>query len=187
MSVSSRFRSALAGLFTAGAVLVGLGADDAPTKHVAGELSFEAPASFKSEKPKSAMRKAQFKLAAVEGDSEPAELVITAFPNGAGTVEANIARWAGQFKNADGETPKPEVKVVEGKNVKITRVEVGGRYVAPVFPGSSEVVDKPNFRLFGAIVQTDEAGYFFKMVGPDKTMKSGKDGFDSLLKSIKKD
>lgn len=186
MSYIKGIRAPFAAALAVGAVLIGAGADDGVKKHVAGELTFEAPASFKSETPKSAMRKAQFKLAPVEGDKESAELVVTMLGNGGGGVEANVARWAGQFKDKDGEAPKPETKEIDGKNVKVTRVAISGRYVAPVFPGSSEVLDKPDFRLLGAIVVTDEAGYFFKMVGPAKTMKSGEAGFDALVKSIRK-
>jgi hypothetical protein len=167
-------------------VVASLGAAEDMKKHDAGELSFESPASWKTETPKSAMRKAQFKVGPVEGDKEAAELVVFVFPKGAGTVQANIDRWAAQFKDGEGSTPKPEVKTVKGKNVEVTRVEVAGRYVAPVFPGSSQTVDKPHFRLYGAIVQTDDAGYFFKMTGPEKTMKSGQAGFDALISSIEK-
>ena len=169
------------------ATLSAFGADDPKTKvHKAGELSFEAPIAWKSEKPTSSMRKAQLKLAAAEGDTEPAELVVFVFPKGAGTVEANIKRWASQFKDGEGKAPEPMVKALKGKNVEVTRVEIAGRFVAPVTPGSSEVVDKPGFRLLGAIVQTDDAGYFFKMIGPDKTMTSAKSDFDALIASMSK-
>lgn len=169
------------------ATLSVFGADDPKSKtHKAGELSFEAPIAWKSEKPTSSMRKAQLKLAAADGDSEPAELVVFVFPKGAGTVEANIKRWASQFKDGDGKAPEPMVKQVKGKNVEVTRVEIAGRYIAPLSPGSSEAVNKPGFRLLGAIVQTDDAGYFFKMVGPDKTMTSAKPGFDALIASMTK-
>ncbi len=169
------------------AVLLLAGADDATKPIKAGELAFEVPASWKVEQPRSQMRKAQLKVAPVEGDSEPAELVLFVFPNGAGTVEANIARWEQQFLGEDGKSAKAEVKKTKGKNVDATRVEVSGRYVAAVTPGADEKNNKPEYRLLGAIVQTPDAGYFFKMVGPDKTMKAARAGFDAMVVSIAKE
>ncbi len=169
------------------AVLLLAGADDATKPIKAGELSFDVPASWKAEQPRSTMRKAQLKVAPAEGDSEPAELVLFVFPNGAGTVEANIARWEQQFVGEGGKPAKAEVKKTKGKNVDATRVEVSGRYVAAVTPGAAEKNDKPEYRLLGAIVQTPDAGYFFKMVGPDKTMKAARAGFDAMVSSIAKD
>ncbi|MDX2039199.1 MAG: hypothetical protein SFX72_21310 [Isosphaeraceae bacterium] len=167
-------------------VLVALGAADEMKSHEAGEIRFEAPATWKTKPTKSAMRKAELEAPAAAGDKAPGELVVFVFPKGAGTVEANIDRWARMFKNADGDAPSAEVKQTKGKNVEVTRVEVAGRYVAPIFPGSPETYDEPNYRLFGAIVQTDSAGYFFKMVGPDKTMNAARAGFDAMLASMTK-
>jgi hypothetical protein len=171
----------------AAALLVLAGADDAKKAMKAGELSFDVPASWKAETPKSSMRKAQLKVAAAGGDSEPAEMVLFVFPQGAGTVEANIARWEQQFVGGDGGPAKARVEKTKGKNVDVTRVEVAGRYVAAVVPGSDEKNNKADFRLLGAIVQTADNGYFFKMVGPDKTMKSARAGFDAMIASLSRE
>ena len=81
MSMNSRFLTV--GLVAA-LVGVAAAADDATQTIKAGASSFKAPATWKKETPKSAMRKAQIKVAPAEGDDEPAELVVTAFPGGAG-------------------------------------------------------------------------------------------------------
>src|SRR3954463_6163659 len=117
---------------------LGLGAD-APTQTIdAGGLTFQVPPSWKSIPPSSSMRRAELKVAPAEGDKEPAELVVFAFPGGAGTVEANIKRWQGQFKGDDGQPPKIETKVVKGKNVEVTRVETAGHYFPMTFPGQAK-------------------------------------------------
>jgi len=166
-------------------VLAGLGADAPPQKIDAGGLTFEAPASWKATKPASAMRRAQLDVAPVEGDSEPAQLIVFAFPGGAGSVDDNVKRWQNGFKDEKGNPPKVDTKVVKGKNVDATRVEIAGHYIAPVLPGSPQANDKPNYRLLGGIVQTGGTGYFLKMVGPDKTVRSAAKGFDELLASMK--
>jgi hypothetical protein len=162
---------------------LGLGAD-APKQTIdAGGLTFQAPATWRSSPPSSSMRRAQLKVPEVEGDKEPAELVVFVFPGGAGTVEANIKRWQSQFKDADGNPPQIESKVTKGKNVDVTRVETAGHYFPAQFGGAKEP-DRPNYRLLGAIVQTGTTGYFLKMVGPDKTMQAARPDFDQLIGSI---
>ncbi len=91
-------------------VLTGLdlGADaPTPTKTIdASGVTFEAPASWKSSRPRSNMRRAELTVEPVNGDEDPAELIIFAFPGGAGSVELNITRWQRQFKDQDGNPPK---------------------------------------------------------------------------------
>ncbi len=145
------------------------------------------PASWKSETPKSAMRKAQFKLAPAEGDTDQAELLVFQFPNRAGTVEANVDRWEKMFVDADGKQPRAKSEKKKGANVDATRVEVAGRYVASVSPGAAEKFDKPDFRLLGAIVETDTAAYFFRLIGPEKTIKAATPGFDAMIASMTKE
>jgi hypothetical protein len=166
-------------------ILLGLGADPPPQTIEARGLTFQAPASWKSSKPSSPFRIAQLKVEPAEGDADPAELVVTAFAGGAGTVEQNLARWQSQFRDKDGNPPKIESKTVPGKNTEVIRVETAGRYFAPRFPGRAEVLDKPNYRLLGAIVQTSKTAYFLKMLGPEKTMIAARPAFDELLASIK--
>jgi hypothetical protein len=144
-------------------------------------ISFDVPEAWTSSPPTSAMRKAQIRVKPVEGDSDPAELVLFVFPGGAGTVESNVERWRKQFTDDAGDTPDVERKTVKGQNAEVTRVEVGGTYKDPFAPGGP----KEGYRLLGAIVQTDKAGYFFKMVGPEKTMAAAEPAFDKLLSSIK--
>jgi len=169
-----------------GLALMGLGLGaDGPTQTIdAGGLTFQVPAAWKSNPPSSNMRRAELKVAAVEPDKEPAELVVFAFPGGAGTVEANVKRWQSQFKDADGNPPRIESKTVPGKNVEVTRVETAGHYFPSPFPGRPKEPDRPNYRLLGAIVQTGDTGYFLKMIGPDKTMQAARADFDQMIASM---
>jgi hypothetical protein len=163
---------------------LGLGADAPPQTIDAGGLKFQAPAAWKANPPSSSMRRAELKVAPVEGDKEPAELVVFAFPGGAGTVEANVQRWRSQFKDTNGEPPRIESKTVKGKNVDVTRVETAGHYYPSQFPGRPKEPDRPNYRLLGAIVETPTTGYFIKMVGPDRTMLAARDAFDQMIATM---
>src|SRR5689334_1349621 len=70
-----------------------LGADD-KTQTVDGKgITFEAPAAWKQEAPKSEMRRAQLRIEPSGDDKQGAELILFAFPGGAGSVDANVERW----------------------------------------------------------------------------------------------
>lgn len=160
--------------------LMVLGAD-APTQTVEVEgLSFQVPDSWKKAKLSSPMRKAQLEAPPVEGDKQPAVLAVFIFPESAGTVAENVERWRSQFKSKDGQAVKADVKTVKGKNVDVTRVEVAGTYTDP-FGGKGP---QPAQRLLGAIVETKQAAYFLRMVGPEATMHQAESGFDDLIKSM---
>ncbi len=178
-------RLAAAGLGFLAIATLAIAADDAKKVIDAKGMIFEAPSSWKSSPPATGMRVAQLSVVPQEGDDYPAELVVTAFAGGAGTVEQNLARWQGQFKDKDGNSPKIDSKKVQAKNVEVIRAETAGNYHAPQFPGRAAEPDRENARFFGAIVKGDDATYYIRMVGPDKTMQKLRSDFDALLASIK--
>jgi hypothetical protein len=156
-------------------------AEKAKTQTIkAGGITFEAPAKWKSLPPQSAMRKAVLTVPSAKDDAAVAELVVFAFRGGAGTVEQNIDRWESQFKTSDGGAAKIETKKVKGKNVDVTRAAVGGVYNDPF--GKSGA--KPSYRLLGGIVETPEASYFLKLVGPKDVVDAAEKDFDNLLSTI---
>lgn len=179
------FATALGGVAVLLAATVATAADDETQKIDAGGLTFQAPASWKSTPPESRMRRAQLDIKPAKGDGDHARLLVFAFPGGAGTVDANVERWQRMFKDKDGNPPKVDVKVVKGANVDVTRVEIAGHYYPSNFPGQKPEPDREDYRLLGGIVLTDDASFFIRMVGPEKTMSGAKASFDKLLASIK--
>jgi hypothetical protein len=172
------------GILAAAAMLAG--ADDAKQVIDAKGLTFEVPKAWKSSPPKTQMRRAQLTVDPLEGDEYPAELVVFAFPGGAGSVEANLERWRKLFKDKDGNPPKIDSKTVKGKNVDVTRAETSGHYYPAQFGGTPDP-DRADARLFGAIVAGDDASYYVRMVGPDKTMNKIRADFDAMLATLKLD
>jgi hypothetical protein len=176
-------RIAPLGLALPAIALLLLGADT-PKQTVDGQgIKFQAPAAWKTVPTTSQMRRATLKIDPVEGDDFPGELVVYAFPGGVGTVNANIDRWQKQFKDKDGNPPKIQTKTVKGKNVEVTRAETSGHYFPAQFGGRPEP-DRPDARLLGAIVLTDQAAYVIKLVGPNKTLTKLRPDFDELLTTI---
>jgi len=176
-------RVASPGLGVLALILVVAGADPPKQTIDAKGLTFQAPASWKSSPPANIMRRAQLKVEPLEGDDYPAELVVSAFPGGAGTVDDNLTRWQKLFKDKDGNPPRIESKKVKGKNVDVTRAETSGHYYPAQFGGRPEP-DRPGARLLGAIVTGNDVSYYFRMVGPDKTMTKLRSDFDDLLATI---
>jgi len=146
-----------------------------------GGLTAQVPGAWKKLRPTSSMRQAELEIPAAQGDDRPGNLAVFVFPQGAGTVQANVQRWQQQFKGADGTTPAVQSEKVQGKNVEVTRVEVAGTYVEPPFSGGGTF---PNSRLLGAIVETPRAAYFFKLVGPDGTIQAAETAFDAMIASM---
>ena len=149
----------------------------------AGGIAFEVPEAWEVNVPQSQMRVLEITIPASEEGGKPADLVLYRFPGGAGTVKMNVDRWQQQFIGEDGKFPEIETETIEADGAEITMVETSGRYVTQI----PEPVDEANYRLLGGIYPTDAIGYFFKLVGPDATVKAAKPAFSAMLKSVKPD
>jgi hypothetical protein len=129
------------------------------------------------------MRVAQYRLPKAATDTEDASLVLYYFGQGkGGSAAANIERWVGQMKQAEGASAKEEKLEVNG--LKVTTVDVSGTYVAETAPGSGTFLNKPGYRLRAAVVETANGSYYVKLVGPEKTVAQWNESFVSYLRSF---
>ena len=152
-----------------------------------GDLHYKVPDGWVAGQPSSKMRVAQFKLPKAEGDNEDGELVLYYFgANQGGTAEANIDRWISQIQQADGSSSKDKAKTesLTVNGLKITTVDVAGRYTAEMAPGSGKFYDNANYRLRAAVIETAKGNYFLKLVGPAKTVGRWEQSFTDYLKSF---
>jgi hypothetical protein len=154
----------------------------------AGGLSFGVPQIWVEEQPSGEMRKAQLKSPATAPDTESASLVVYYFgPNQGGSIEANLTRWEEQFEVpsdiAPADAKKVATRTVAGMNV--TTLEMAGTYVAPLSPRMpNQRHNKPNYRLFAAVVTTPDGNFFFKIVGPQQTMAQSREHFGQMIASL---
>jgi hypothetical protein len=135
------------------------------------------------------MRQAQFLLPRVEGDGADGELVVFYFgPGQGGSVDANIDRWVGQFGQPDGSASKDKAKTSRNQiaGMQVTFVDLNGTYQAPIMPGAPERHNSPGYRLLAAVVETPDGPWFFKLVGPEKTIGKWAESFDQFIRSVKK-
>jgi hypothetical protein len=167
------------------ATAINTSATQAP--QTSGDLHYKVPDGWMAGQPTSKMRVAQFKLPKADGDNEDGELVLYYFgANQGGTAEANIDRWISQIQQADSSPSKDKAKTesLTVNGLKITTVDVAGRYIAEMAPGSGKFYDKPNYRLRAAVIETAKGNYFVKLVGPAKTVGRWEQSFTDYLKSF---
>ena len=145
-------------------------------------LKFTVPAGWIEEERTSSMRIAQYRLPKTETDTEDASLILYSFGGQGGSAAANIERWIGQMKQAEGNSAKQESLEVNG--LKVTTVDVAGTYVAETAPGSGTFHNNPGYRLRAAVVETPNGPYFVKLVGPEKTVTRWNESFLSYVKSF---
>ena len=133
------------------------------------DIKLTVPKAWKSEKPSNQFRVAQFKIDAVDGDKEGAELVITQFGGGGGGVDDNIRRWINQFEAKDRKT-----KVTKGKSKLGDYVvaDVTGTYLKPDGPPiAGKTKPTPGSRVLNVMLMIEDKGvYFLKLSGPEKTV-----------------
>ena len=174
----SRANTAASGTKTSGTEVPG---------QTSGDLHYKVPDGWVIGQPSSKMRVAQFKLPKADGDNEDGELVLYYFgANQGGTAEANIDRWISQIQQADGSSSKDKSKTesLTVNGLKITTVDVAGRYTAEMAPGSGKFYDNANYRLRAAVIETTKGNYFLKLVGPAKTVGRWEQSFTDYLKSF---
>jgi len=164
-----------------------------PPSHVSGEikhidvggLTFEAPEEWEYQHSTYPMRRAEL---GVRGEDGTAGLVVYFFGNqGAGSSQANIDRWVGQFKNPDGSAitaPAPAKRKIAG--FQTTQVEVAGTYVGGMGAGSTQAAQgQPGQRMIATIVDTPSGPFYFKFLGADKTVTENRRALEGLLASMK--
>jgi hypothetical protein len=141
------------------------------------DLAYDVPPTWVSAPNPSPMRKATFKIPKAAGDTEDAELAISA---AAGGVEPNIKRWEQQFGDAKAKT---EPRNPNG--LKVTLVEIKGNVAAGGMMGMPQAAAKEHQMLLGAVVDSGDRQHFFKMVGGEKTVTAAKKDFDKLVASLR--
>lgn len=119
-------------------------------------------------KPGSAMRKGSY---AVKGEGGDADLAITAFPGDTGGLEANLNRWRGQVGLAPqgGAELTGALQKFSANGLEITVAD---------YTGANGV------RLLGAIVPYEGNTWFFKLMGPEKTVAAAKPAFLDFLRTV---
>jgi hypothetical protein len=155
---------------------------------VAG-VTFSPPGDWKDLGP-SNMRKAQYRLAPVEGDAAEAEVNVFYFgPQSGGGVEANLERWIGQMTLPDGGDPAAQAQrstfTADGMPGHI--VSLNGSYKSGggrPMDGGGEIL--PGYRLVGVVLEGPQGSLFFKLTGPEATARAMEGDLLTMVKGARK-
>ncbi len=142
-------------------------------------LTWTRPAAWIDVPSSSSMRLATYHVLPMKGDTDETEMSIIV---AGGSTDANIDRWVHQFENAGKDTRT--TKTVSG--FKVTIVDVSGTFAGGGMMPSAPAGPKKGWSLLGAIVETGDSSYFFKMTGPTATVHSADKSFREMIDSIKR-
>lgn len=149
-------------------------------------LRYSVPATWQREPVRSPLRSDQYRLPRAAGDAEDAELAV--FGGIGGSVEDNVTRWRGQFTTPDGR-PIPDEGLVresfEVGSLRVTVVDLAGRYAADAMMAGGPAVPRDNYRLLAAVVEGAAGPVFFKVVGPAETVAQYRADFLAMLRTLK--
>ncbi len=160
--------------------------DQGSTTAPAVALRYTVPATWQREPVRSPLRSDQYRLPRAAGDAEDAELAV--FGGIGGSVEDNVTRWRGQFTTPDGR-PMPDEGVVresfEVGSLRVTVVDLAGRYAADAMMAGGPAVPRENYRLLAAVIEGAAGPVFFKVVGPAETVAQQRADFLAMLRTLK--
>ncbi|MCH7813421.1 MAG: hypothetical protein IID40_05305 [Planctomycetes bacterium] len=162
----------------------------APGAAVAGDplttagLRFAVPDGWISQPPSSAMRVAQFELPGDGPDAGAAQMAV--FAGIGGSVQANIDRWVGQFRDPAKADQKPATETFQKGGLKVTIVRAGGTHTAATMnPNEPHAAPMAGSALFGIIVEGGPGGnVFLKTVGPAATVEVHLDALHAFAQSV---
>jgi hypothetical protein len=148
------------------------------------QLVFDAQPGWTHETPSSSMRVAEFSLSEDDDGAGDASLVIYYFgQGGAQGIEANMARWIGQFEQTDGrDSQEVAVRTSETRaELTLTTLELGGTYVAETAPGSGVQLEEHGWYMLATIIETPAGSYYAKLIGPESTVRRWKESYAAFL------
>ena len=100
-----------------------------------------------------------------------------------GSVEANLERWRGEFKDATQNAPRN----FNAPGGRVTLVSLEGTYMAHVgMMGDGSSTELTRWALLGAIAEGPHGSVFFKLTGPKATVEAAAKDFEHMLRSIHK-
>ncbi len=152
-------------------------ADDPAFIEVAG-LRGPKPASWVWTKPVVQFRTLQYAVAGELDSTKSAELIVSLFVGDGGPIDANITRWANQFRVGDA-AAEPKLAAKEIGPLKVEFVELEGSYLA-----MGAAAPKAGFAQVGAIVQARGRNVFFRLIGPKETVDANRAAFMKLIDGL---
>jgi hypothetical protein len=160
-----------------------------PIELAGGKLRLPVPADWKRVDPRNRIIQHEFSIAAAPGDTTPGRMTIMAAGGG---VEANLARWAGQFQTAGGQPLGEDAQKIEVKKIgalTVHLVDLTGDFQDQPRGPFGPKVNRPNTRMLAAIVPLSEirpggGTWFIKLYGPQATIDAAAKSFATMVADL---
>ncbi len=157
-----------------------------------GSITLRVPGSWQRQHVSTPFRRAQYALPKAPGDTAPASFIVFFFgPGQGGSAEANIQRWIGMVRQPNGKDSHAVAHrgQIQRPGLRISTLDVSGTYMESPNPFTSQVIPRPHSRMLAAVVEVTKphsaGSYFFRLVGPARTLAAAKPGWDALVASVR--
>ncbi|MEM9493023.1 MAG: hypothetical protein AAGC55_27990, partial [Myxococcota bacterium] len=158
-------------------------------KVVIDDLSSRTPSGWQEVSKVRPPRYKHFILPRAKGDKRDAELTLFYFNGGGGSAAANIARWKTLFVPPEGKhiDDVTTIKRFKVSGVRLTTVDIRGTYLYRKRPSEplKSAQRRPDHRMITGLFETENGPYFFRLVGPEKTVARHAKKFTAWLKAFK--
>ena len=145
-----------------------------------GNLLANVPDNWMGIRPSSSMRLMEFRLGVA---ADNANLAI--FKNIGGTIDNNLERWSGQFGYSLSDS-EVNIRAENINGMLVSIISITGTYTNTM-AFSSATQPKQNYRLLGAIADTPDGLYYFKLTGPNPIITSKIEEFTRFIQSLRYD
>jgi hypothetical protein len=150
------------------------GSPPATARPAGPQLEWDKPSGW-TDQPPAQMRLASYAFTAA--DDAKADISVTAFPDAAGGLLANLNRWRGQV----GLPPVGEADIAT--TAQSTTIAGQAAWLVD-FAGTPKDATATT-RIVGAIVPVSGTSWFFKMIGPDAVVISQREAFGQMIASVR--
>ena len=145
-----------------------------------GNLLANVPDTWMSIRPSSSMRLREFRLGVAADDA-----TLAIFKNIGGTIDNNLERWSGQFGYSLSDS-EVNIRAENINGMQVSIISILGTYTnTMVFSNATQ--PKQNYRLLGAIADTPDGLYYFKLTGPNTVIMGRTKEFTRFIQSLRYD
>jgi hypothetical protein len=149
---------------------------------VKDQLTLSVPGEWPAVKPGNRIIEHEFSIPPAGGDEAAGRMTIM---SAGGSIDANIARWVGQFRTPDGQPLGDEEKKTEKKKFGIHEVhlvDLSGEFQDQPRGPFGPKVARPDYRMLAAIIPVEKNGtWFVKLYGPKQTIRKAYKQFQAMI------
>jgi len=145
-----------------------------------GNLLANVPDTWMGIRPSSSMRLREFRLGVAADDA-----TLAIFKNIGGTIDNNLERWSGQFGYSLSDS-EVNIRAENINGMQVSIISILGTYTNTM-AFSNATQPKQNYRLLGAIADTPDGLYYFKLTGPNTMIMGRTEEFTRFIQSLRYD